>query len=209
MTLNSLYLFFIASLLLNLTPGNDMIYVASRSLSQGSRAGYFSALGIFAGCFVHILAAIFGLSIIISKSATLFEIIKYAGAGYLVYIGIKMLLTKHAHHVSTKGLTNQSHWSLFKQGTLTNALNPKVAIFFISFLPQFVNPQSPYLKIQLFTLGLWFAIQGTIVLLGVALIMGRTTNFLKQNPTFWLWQERITGIVLISLGIRLALYTKK
>ena len=209
MTLNTLYLFFIASLLLNRTPGNDMIFVASRSLSQGTRAGYFSALGIFAGCFVHILAAIFGLSIIISKSAVLFEIIKYAGAGYLIYIGIKMLLTKNIQNVSTKGLTYQSNWSLFKQGTLTNALNPKVAIFFISFLPQFVDPQSPYLKIQLFTLGLWFAIQGTVVLLGVALVMGKTTNFLKQNPTFWIWQERITGMVLISLGIKLALTTRK
>ena len=209
MTLNSLYLFFVASLLLNLTPGNDMLFVASRSLSQGSRAGYFSALGILAGCFVHILAAIFGLSIIISKSAVLFEVIKYAGAAYLIYIGIKMLLTKNIQNISTKGLINQSNWSLFKQGTLTNALNPKVAIFFISFLPQFVNPQSPYVKIQLFTLGLWFAIQGTVVLLGVALVMGRTTYFLKQNPTFWLWQERITGIVLISLGIKLALTTRK
>jgi threonine/homoserine/homoserine lactone efflux protein len=208
MTLHNLYLFFIASLLLNLTPGNDMIYVASRSLSQGSRAGYFSALGIFAGCFVHILAAIFGLSIIISKSVVLFEIVKYAGAGYLIYIGIKMLLTKHVQDVSTTGLTIQSNWKLFKQGTLTNALNPKVAIFFISFLPQFVNPHSPYLKIQLLTLGLWFAVQGTVVLLGVAFLMGRTTNFLKQNPTFWLWQERITGIVLISLGIKLALTTR-
>jgi threonine/homoserine/homoserine lactone efflux protein len=209
MTLHNLYLFSIASLLLNLTPGNDMIYVASRSLSQGSRAGYFSALGIFAGCFVHILAAILGLSIIISKSTVLFDIVKYAGAGYLIYIGIKMLLTKHVQNISTKGLTNQSNWSLFKQGTLTNALNPKVAIFFISFLPQFVNPHSPYLKIQLLTLGLWFAVQGTVVLLGVAFLMGRTTNFLKQNPTFWLWQERITGIVLISLGIKLALTTRK
>jgi threonine/homoserine/homoserine lactone efflux protein len=209
MTLHNLYLFFIASLLLNLTPGNDMIYVASRSLSQGSRAGYFSALGIFAGCFVHILAAIFGLSIIISKSVVLFEIVKYAGAGYLIYIGIKMLLTKQVQDVSTTGLTIQSNWNLFKQGTLTNALNPKVAIFFISFLPQFVNPHSPYLKIQLFTLGLWFAIQGTVVLLGVAFLMSRTTNLLKQNPMFWLWQERITGIVLIGLGIKLALTTRK
>lgn len=204
MTSHNLYLFFMAALLLNLTPGNDMIFVASRSLSQGTRAGLFSALGIFAGCFVHILAAIFGLSIIISKSALLFEIIKYAGAGYLIYMGIKMIMTKNIQTIKVSRLTYHSAWHLFKQGTLTNALNPKVAIFFLSFLPQFVNPQSPYLKAQLFFLGIWFAVQGTLVLLGVALLMGKTTNFLKQNPAFWLWQERITGMVLVGLGIKLA-----
>lgn len=208
MTSHNLYLFFMAALLLNLTPGNDMIFVASRSLSQGTRAGLFSALGIFAGCFVHILAAIFGLSIIISKSALLFEIIKYAGAGYLIYMGIKMIMTKNIQTIKVSRLTYHSAWHLFKQGTLTNALNPKVAIFFLSFLPQFVNPQSPYLKAQLFFLGIWFAVQGTLVLLGVALLMGKTTNFLKQNPAFWLWQERITGMVLVGLGIKLALTPK-
>lgn len=208
MTSHNLYLFFMAALLLNLTPGNDMIFVASRSLSQGTRAGLFSALGIFAGCFVHILAAIFGLSIIISKSALLFEIVKYAGAGYLIYMGIKMIMTKNIQTIKVSGLTYHSPWHLFKQGTLTNALNPKVAIFFLSFLPQFVNPQSPYLKAQLFFLGIWFAVQGTLVLLGVAFLMGKTTNFLKQNPGFWLWQERITGMVLVGLGIKLALTPK-
>jgi len=90
----NLYLFFIASLLLNLTPGNDMLYVASRSVSQGIKGGIVSALGVFAGCFVHILAAVLGLSIIISRSAYLFQVIKFAGAGYLIYIGIRSLLAK-------------------------------------------------------------------------------------------------------------------
>ena len=204
MSSNHLYLFFITSLLLNLTPGNDMIYVASRSISQTSRAGYYSALGIFAGCFVHILAAIFGLSIIIARSAFLFELIKYAGAAYLVYIGIKMVVTKPAE-VITESIIAQNNWNLFKQGVLTNALNPKVAIFFLSFLPQFVNASSPYLKIQLLTLGIWFAVQGTMVLFVVAFLLGRTSNFFKQNRAFWLWQERITGMVLVALGVKLAL----
>jgi len=206
---DNLYLFFIASLLLNLTPGNDMIYVASRSVSQGSRAGYFSALGIFAGCFVHILAAIFGLSIIITQSALLFELIKYAGAAYLVYIGIKMVMTKPAEVITDRKIPIQNNWKLFKQGAFTNALNPKVAIFFLSFLPQFVNASSPYLKTQLLTLGVWFAVQGTLVLFVVAYLLGRTTNFIKQNPAFWLWQERVTGIVLITLGVKLALTARK
>lgn len=204
----SLYFFFIASLLLNITPGNDMIYVASRSISQGSTAGYFSALGIFAGCFIHILAAIFGLSIVIAKSAIMFEVIKYAGAAYLVYLGIKMLITKHREVITDKNVRQQNNWNLFKQGVFTNALNPKVAIFFLSFLPQFVNPSSPYLKIQLLILGFWFAVQGTLVLFIVAFLLGRTTNFLNQKPLFWLWQEKITGMILVSLGLKLAFTTR-
>lgn len=204
----SLYLFFIASLLLNITPGNDMVYVASRSISQGSTAGYFSALGIFAGCFIHILAAIFGLSILIARSAIMFEVIKYAGAAYLVYLGIKMLISKQKVMITDKSVRQQNNWSLFKQGVLTNALNPKVAIFFLSFLPQFVDPSSPYLKFQLFTLGFWFAAQGTLVLLIVAFLLGRTTNFLNQKPHFWKWQEKITGLILVSLGLKLAFTTR-
>lgn len=206
---NSLYLFFIASLLLNLTPGNDMIFVASRSISQGSKAGYFSALGIFVGCFVHILAAVFGLSLIIAKSAFAFEVIKYAGATYLIYLGAKMIVTKSAADLNAKNLVITSHGKLFRQGMLTNALNPKVAIFFLSFLPQFVDASSPYLKLHLLTLGVWFALQGTLILLIVAFLVGRTTNLLKQNPTFWLWQERITGTVLVALGVKLALTSRR
>lgn len=205
----NIYLFFIASLLLNITPGNDMIYVASRSISQGTRAGYFSALGIFIGCFVHIFAAVFGLSVIIARSAYLFEIIKYAGAGYLAFIGIKMLLTRSIAGNDIKTLPPQSHWKLLRQGVLTNALNPKVAIFFLSFLPQFVDPQSPYLRLELLTLGLWFAVQGTLVLCVVCFLLGRTAHLIKQRPIFWLWQERITGLILVALGIRLALSSRK
>lgn len=206
---NSLYLFFIASILLNLTPGNDMIFVVSRSISQGTRAGYFSALGIFVGCFVHILAAVFGLSLILAKSALAFEIIKYAGAAYLIYLGIKMILTKPSVNVGTQNLQRTAYGKLFQQGILTNALNPKVAIFFLSFLPQFVDASSPYLKLHLLTLGAWFALQGTLILLIVAFLVGRTTNLLKQNPSFWLWQERITGTVLVVLGVKLALTSRR
>lgn len=186
-----------------------MIFVASRSISQGTRAGYFSALGIFVGCFVHILAAVFGLSLILTKSALAFDLIKYAGAAYLIYLGIKMIVTKPLLNVSTQNGVTASYGKLFQQGILTNALNPKVAIFFLSFLPQFVEASSPYLKLQLLTLGIWFALQGTLVLLLVAFLIGRTTNFLKQNPMFWLWQERITGMVLVGLGVKLALTARR
>ncbi len=205
----NLYLFFIASLLLNLTPGNDMLYVASRSISQGIKGGIVSALGVFAGCFVHISAAVLGLSIIIAKSAYLFELIKFGGAAYLIYLGIRALISKPSFNQMDEKLVTTNNWKLFKQGALTNALNPKVAVFFLSFLPQFIDATSPYFKLQLFTLGLWFAIQGTTVLIIVACIFGKTKDFFKRNPRVWRIQEKITGLVLIGLGIKIALTTKK
>ena len=205
----NLYLFFIASLLLNLTPGNDMLYVASRSVSQGIKAGIVSAAGIFIGCFVHILAAVLGLSIIISKSAYLFQLIKFAGAGYLIYLGIKALLFRPAVNTAEEKPIKANYWKLFKQGILTNALNPKVAVFFLSFLPQFINPSSSFFKIQLFILGIWFAVQGTLVLIIVACILGKTKDFFRKNPQVWMIQEKVTGLILIGLGIRIALASKK
>lgn len=205
----NLNLFFITALLLNLTPGNDMLYVASRSISQGVKAGVVSALGICAGCFVHILAAVLGLSLIISKSAYLFQLIKYAGAAYLIYLGVKALLSKQAIDPKKEKAAKTSYLHLFKQGALTNALNPKVAIFFLSFLPQFINASSPVFKLQLFTLGLWFALQGTLVLIIVACILGKTKDFFGKNPRVWMIQEKITGFILIGLGIRIALVSKK
>ncbi|MBC8052379.1 MAG: LysE family translocator [Sphingobacteriaceae bacterium] len=207
--MNHLYLFFIASLMLNLTPGNDMLYVISRTLSQGIKGGLYSSLGIFLGGLVHISAAILGLSILIAKSAFLFGIIKFAGAFYLVYIGIKSLLSKPGLDIENQQAEQVNHLKLLKQGMTTNVLNPKVAIFFLSFLPQFVDVNSKNIELQLLTLGLWFDIQGTLVLILVALIVNRTTNFVRKKPAFWKIQERITGFILIALGIKLALSTKK
>jgi len=207
--MQDLYLFFIASLLLNLTPGNDMIYVASRSVSQGTKAGVFSALGVFIGCFVHILAAVLGLSLIIMKSALLFQTIKYIGAGYLVYLGIRALTATSGVAQNMIVLPTADTWKLLKQGIITNALNPKVALFFISFLPQFIQSNATHYRAQLFILGLWFAAQGTLVLIFVAWLIGRAGNFLKKNSQFWRVQEKITGVILIGLGIKVALLSKK
>jgi threonine/homoserine/homoserine lactone efflux protein len=207
--LQNIYLFFVASLMLNLTPGNDMLYVASRSISQGSKAGLISALGIFCGCFVHIFAAVFGLSLIIAKSAWLFSLIKFAGAGYLVYLGMNALINKSAASRAGMDVPKLNPWKLFKQGVLTNALNPKVAIFFLSFLPQFVDPKSSHVKMDLAMLGLWFAAQGTLVLMVVAMVLGKSGNFFKDNPKVWFIQEKLTGFILIGLGIKVALTAKR
>ncbi|MGZ3777328.1 MAG: LysE family translocator [Mucilaginibacter sp.] len=205
----NIYLFFITTLLLNFAPGNDVLYVSSRSISQGTKAGIVSALGIFCGCFVHISASALGLSLIIARSAYLFSIIKFAGAGYLIFLGIKALLTKPNTGAAMPATSKNSNVKNFKQGFITNVLNPKVAIFFLSFLPQFVNPKSPYIKIDLVTLGSWFAVQGTFVLILYAIVLGKIKNLFKENPKVWLIQEKITGVILIGLGIKVALAAKK
>jgi len=197
------YLFLTVSLLINLSPGPDMIYTAARSLSQGIRAGILSALGIFTGCLFHITAAVFGLSKIIEESVLLFSIIKYAGAGYLVYLGIRSLLNTKKTKTEIKTLPPISQRKIFLQGMLTNILNPKVAIFFLSFLPQFINPQSNYLEEQIALLGLWFAVQGTLVLILVATITGTFRMLLQKNTGFWTWQERVTGLILVTLGLKM------
>jgi threonine/homoserine/homoserine lactone efflux protein len=207
--IQNLYLFFIASLLLNLTPGNDMIYVASRSISQGIKAGMISALGVFIGCFVHILAAVFGLSIIIAQSAFLFQLIKLLGAGYLIYLGIKAFIDKSDFNKNITSFPKVTKWKLLQQGIITNALNPKVALFFLSFLPQFIQINSPLYKARLFSLGLWFDLQGTLVLIIVAFLLGKAGNLVKRNQKFWRIQGKITGIILVGLGIKVALSSKK
>jgi threonine/homoserine/homoserine lactone efflux protein len=194
--------------MLNLTPGNDMIYVISRSLSQGFKGGLYSAFGVCIGCFVHIAAAVFGLSIIIAKSSFLFSIIKFVGAGYLIYLGVKALL-KSANVPKKRHLQKTNHWKLLKQGIITNALNPKVAIFFLSFLPQFIDTTFHNFQFQLLTLGVWFDLQGTFILIVVAFLVGKSRNFIKQNPKFWNIQEKVTGLILLGLGIRLIFISKK
>jgi threonine/homoserine/homoserine lactone efflux protein len=201
-------LFLTVSILINISPGPDMIYTAARSLSQGTKAGVFSAFGIFAGCLFHVAAATFGLSKIIEESVLLFSAIKYAGAAYLIYLGIRSLLIKRKKGTEIRSLPLISNRKIFLQGMTTNILNPKVAIFFLSFLPQFIYPQSRYLEEQIAFLGLWFNVQGTIVLLFVATVTGAFRSFLQKNPGFWEWQEKITGIILFGLGIKM-LFSKK
>src|SRR5215470_8174248 len=138
--IENFYLFLSVSILVNLSPGPDMLYTAARSLSQGTKAGIFSTLGIFTGCLFHITAAVFGLSKIIEESVLLFSIIKYAGAAYLIYLGIRSLINKKKNASEIKSLPTMSTRKIFLQGMTTNILNPKVAIFFLSFLPQFINP---------------------------------------------------------------------
>ncbi len=185
------------------------MYVLSRSSSQGVKAGIISATGIFIGCFFHIIAAIFGLSIIIAKSVFLFDLIKFTGAAYLIYLGCNALFTRPNVEEDIKKFTGIDNRKLLKQGIITNIFNPKVALFFLSFLPQFTDAASPFFKWQLFSLGLWFNTQGTLILLIVAWLSGKASNFIKQHRNLWNIQQKFTGFIIIILGIRLALTSKK
>ena len=205
--IQNIWLFFTVTLLVNITPGNDVLFVASRSVSHGTKTGIVAALGIFCGCFVHITAAVLGLSLIIARSAYFFSLIKFAGAGYLVFLGIKALVTRQYIDTGITDAVNTNRWKYFKQGFITDALNPNVAIFFLSFLPQFIDPGSQFFKFQLGMLGLWFAFQGTLVLILIAFVLGKTGNFIKRNPKIWLIQEKITGFIFIGLCIRMSLAT--
>jgi threonine/homoserine/homoserine lactone efflux protein len=196
--------------LLNLTPGNDMIYVATRSTSQGIKAGMISALGITAGCMVHILAAMIGISAIIAQSALAFDIIKYLGAAYLIYLGLRSLLSKRRTFNIEATTAKYSYRKIFWQGVITNVLNPKVALFFLAFLPQFIDISADAgTHWQILFLGTWFNTSGMIVNMLVALLFGKIGNWLNRSPRFVQWQERITGLVLIALGIKVALSSRK
>ncbi len=198
-------IFALASLMLNITPGSDMLYVIARSSGQGVRAGVLSSLGIMAGCFVHIFAAALGLSAVLATSALAYNTITWLGAGYLIYLGIRSLIQRGSDFSVSTTRTPLSHARIFWQGTATNVLNPKVALFFIAFLPQFIDVTAPNSALQFMLLGLWFNFSGTLVNIGVAMAFGKIGSALAAHPTFIRWQQRATGLVLVGLGIRLIL----
>jgi threonine/homoserine/homoserine lactone efflux protein len=206
--IENFWVFALTGLLLNLTPGNDMMYVIARSSGQGVKAGMMSALGIGVGCIIHIFAAVVGLSAIIAKSALAFDLIKYAGAAYLLYLGVKSLLSKRKSLAIHK-VEPLSYRKIFWQGAFTNVLNPKVALFFLAFLPQFIDVHQHNTAMQILFLGTWFDIVGTLVNILVALLFGKLGAWLSKSPGFVQWQERVTGVLLIGLGIKVALSSKK
>lgn len=163
MSIENFAAYALATFLLNITPGNDFIYVASRSMSQGFRAGVISACGISAGLIIHILASVLGLSVFIPS------------------------------------------FELFKQGFLTNVFNPKVALFFLSFLPQFLAPDQQNSSVILLLMGGWFIVSGTIVSIMIAFFFSGMRTWLKKFDLFWKLQQKVTGLILVFLGIKIVL----
>ncbi len=207
--ISHLWLFVLAGLTLNLTPGPDMLYVMARSVGQGRAAGVASALGIAGGGLVHTLAGAVGLSAVIMSSVVAFSIIKIAGAIYLVYLGANTLIGYPSGQQSQYSLKNKGHAAIFRQGVVTNVLNPKVAFFFLAFLPQFVDPANGSVAAQFIFLGVVFNVVGTGVNLLVALAGGWMRASVSASPRIVNIQRWFTGCVFIGLGVRLALLDRK
>jgi threonine/homoserine/homoserine lactone efflux protein len=200
--LHSLALFLAAGLALNLTPGPDMLYVAARGASEGRSAGIVSALGIGAGTLVHIALVAFGLAAVLSTVPMAYAAIRMAGAAYLVYLGVRALLGTRT--TTTTALEPASLSAIFRQGVITNVLNPKVALFFLAFLPQFVDPARGNPALQVVLLGLLFDTTGTIVNLLVALFSSGAARRLRKPARASAVMQRLTGGIFIALGLRLA-----
>ncbi|HSK44373.1 MAG TPA: LysE family translocator [Candidatus Binatia bacterium] len=194
--------FLVAALALNIAPGPDMLYVIGRSVGQGRKAGIVSSLGVFVGCWVHILAAAFGIAALLRSSPLAFNVVRYAGAAYLIYLGIKMLAQKT--NLASQQLKTESLGTIFRQGAITNMLNPKVAIFFLAFLPQFIDAHRGSVVLQIVVLGLIFNVGGTLVNLAVAYAGGTLGELLRRNQSIARLQRRFTGLIFVGLGLRLA-----
>jgi threonine/homoserine/homoserine lactone efflux protein len=195
-------LFMAAALALNLTPGPDMLYVAARSASDGPGAGIVSALGIAGGLVVHVTALALGLAALLAAVPMAYDIVRIAGAAYLVVLGVGLILRPPALVGVT--LPRSRTGAIFAQGVLTNVLNPKVALFFLAFLPQFVDRAAGPPAPQIVLLGTLFIVQGTLVNAGVALLASRATSWLRGKAARAAALQRATGVVFVGLGARLA-----
>ena len=197
------WLFVTTGVLLNLTPGQDTLYILGRSSTQGWRAGAVAALGIGAGALVHVCAAALGLSAVLATSASAFLVLKVVGAVYLVYLGVRMLITRTAALGATDIADSVDTWTAFRQGMLTNLLNPKVALFFLALMPQFIEPDSPTKVGAFLVLGLTFITTGTAWCLVLALGASRVRSFFAGRPRALRGLSQASGALFIVLGLRL------
>lgn len=198
--------FFSAALALNLSPGPDLLYVISRTLSGGRRIGIISACGVCSGALVHVAFAALGISAILATSALAFTVVKYVGAAYLLYLGYQALRSAGSGaSLALQAAPRTSAWKAYRQGVLVDLLNPKAAIFFMAFLPQFVRPEHGAVPLQLLVLGVLVVVVAIIVESALVLLAARATQTLRNNPAVSQWLDRALGSVLIALGIRLGL----
>jgi threonine/homoserine/homoserine lactone efflux protein len=198
-----LALFMAAALALNLTPGPDMLYVTARSVSDGRAAGVLSAFGIATGTLVHIAALALGLAALLAAVPFAYDIVRIAGAVYLLVLGAQLLL--RPRRTSSTSVEKARLSVIFMQAVVTNVLNPKVALFFLAFLPQFVDRAAGAPVPQIVLLGLLFNVQGTLVNVAVALLASRMTAWLRAGERRGLALQRLTGAVFVALGAKLAI----
>jgi threonine/homoserine/homoserine lactone efflux protein len=202
-------MFVLAGWLLNLTPGPDVLYIVSSAIRNGLRSGVAAAMGIASGCIVHIFAAALGVGALLASSAAAFGFLKWCGAAYLVFTGVRLLLSEPAHLTPqrTDSMVQQANSTgdVFVRGFLTNVLNPKVALFFLSFVPQFIAPEAVHPTRTFLLLGLLFSINALPVNLGYAAIAAWAVGHPRvfKRGTYWL--ERVAGIMFVGFGLKLAL----
>jgi threonine/homoserine/homoserine lactone efflux protein len=200
------WLFLVTGVLLNLTPGQDTMFIIGRSLTGGLRSGVAAAFGITVGSVFHTLAAALGLSAVLATSPLAFTIVKLAGAAYLIYLGAKLLLAKTTDEkaASSTGAMSAGPRSAFMQGILTNVLNPKVALFFLALLPQFIEVTSSSKTLAFLALGGTFIATGLMWCLVLATAAARLQDFFLRNPDMRTLIDRVVGGLFLALGARLA-----
>jgi len=199
----NLSVFLLAALVLLLTPGPAVMYIVTRSIHQGRAAGLTSVVGIELGNTVHVLAATLGLSAILLTSAVAFSVVKYAGAAYLVYLGVRTLLSPTASAPADE--PRKSLRQTFSQGVVVAVLNPKTALFFLAFLPQFVDASRGSISLQFLVLGLIFVAMGTTTDSLYALLSGLAGRWLRRSVGFARFQRYIAGTIYVGLGVTAAL----
>lgn len=204
--IHDFWLFLVSGLLLNIAPGPDTAYIVGRSVQLGWRGGVAAALGISTGCLTHVLAVVIGLSALLVASATAFTAVKWLGAAYLCYIGLTMLFSRQA--ISSEAPVGESRAvslsRVFWQGALTNVLNPKVAMFFLAYLPQFVDANALHKPMAFLLLGLIFVFNGTLWCLGLAVMAARTAGRVQRSSGLMACVNRGLGGLFVYLGVRIA-----
>ncbi len=201
------FLFILTSVVIIMTPGQDMILVMSRSIAQGQKAGIVTALGVSVGLMGHTILATLGLGALLMASEWLFNIIKYIGAGYLIYLGYQ-LLTSKSHKLAIKDLDKVSYKKMFMQGAISNISNPKITIFYFSYLPQFIVPNGGSEAFQLFILGTTFAVITFFLKSPIGFIAGLLSTWIKARPMVLNYINKTSGVILVALGLKLALSEK-
>ena len=196
-------LFLVASALLTIAPGPDIVYVLTRGVAQGRRAGFAAALGFATGVIFHTALAALGIAALIRSSEFAFSLVRYAGAAYLVYLGIRTLMSRGGFELN-KDNSSLALWTVYKQSVIGNVLNPKVTLFFLSFLPQFISVSSGHVELQMVLLGAFFMLQTVLIFGAVAFFSGVIGDRLRTNPSVANRLNVFAGVIFIALGIRVA-----
>lgn len=206
MQIENLLLFLAASAAIAIVPGSGMLYTVGRGIGQGRKAALVSVAGLNTGALVHTAFAALGVSVLIQQSAGLFYVVKYAGAAYLVYLGVRIILDRKAFSVSEgESVPSGKLAAVFTQGVATDLLNPQVYLFFISFLPQFVDPSSGGVAGQMLLLGVLFVLVNLPIDAAVAWFSGGAGDWLKRRPRFFKGMRFLSGGIMVGLGLKLAL----